>query len=382
MKTKTTDILLAILLLVCVASAQSTGPPGFSGPGGPTQVSIDAITVNGAAVPPNQACLGSNSASQLIPGTCGGGGGGSVMSVSLSMPSTFCNITGAPVTTTGTLVCTFSTGQAANMVFGTNGSGNVGLMNLTSAMIPTLSYLTPAHNLSDLSNAATARINLGLGTAATNNSGAFLQPSNNLGDVSSASTSRTNLGLGTAATQPTSAFQAPLSFSGTGTKTVTAVAAGASGNCAQWDTLGNVIDAGAPCGSGGGGLADPGSNGLVYRTALNMTAVATGAQVANAVATGPTNALACGSGFCDLVTALVPLKPNANTFSGLTTFTPGFIITPVAFASLPTCNGGAEGSHRTVTDSTTVTWGATITGGSTNHVGAYCDGSSWTVYAK
>lgn len=333
MKTKTIDILLAILLLVCVASAQSTGPPGFSGPGGPTQVSIDAITVNGAAVPPNQACLGSNSASQLIPGTCGGGGGGSVMSVSLSMPSTFCNVTGAPVTTTGTLVCTFSTGQAANMVFGTNGSGNVGLMNLTSAMIPTLSYLTPANNLSDLSNTATARTNLGF------------------------------------------------SFSGTGTKTVTATAAGASGNCAQWVASGNVGDAGVPCGSGGG-LADPGSNGIVYRTAVNVTAVATGAQVANAVATGPTNALACGSGFCDVVTALVPLKPNANTFSGLTTFTPGFVVTPVAFASLPTCNGGAEGSHRTVTDSTTATWGATITGGSTNHVGAYCDGSNWTVYAK
>ena len=67
-------------------------------------------------------------------------------------------------------------------------------------------YLKIASNLSDLASAVTARSNLGLGTAATQNISAFLQPSNNLSDVLSASTSRTNLGLGTAATQNNSFF--------------------------------------------------------------------------------------------------------------------------------------------------------------------------------
>lgn len=62
-------------------------------------------------------------------------------------------------------------------------------------------FLQVSNNLSDLTSPSTARANLGLGTAATQNTSAFLQSSNNLSDVSNASTSRNNLGLGTAATQ-------------------------------------------------------------------------------------------------------------------------------------------------------------------------------------
>lgn len=88
-----------------------------------------------------------------------------------------------------------------------------------------LRYAKKASNLDDLSNAATARTNLGLGTAAEQDSSAFdavgaataaLNAAiaaaqalvDDLSGVSNQSQARTNLGLGTAATQPIGAFDA------------------------------------------------------------------------------------------------------------------------------------------------------------------------------
>src|ERR1039457_340656 len=57
------------------------------------------------------------------PGNGGGGGGGTgtVTSVGLSMPSTFCVTSGSPVTTAGTLGCSYATGQTVNLISGTDG---------------------------------------------------------------------------------------------------------------------------------------------------------------------------------------------------------------------------------------------------------------------
>lgn len=52
----------------------------------------------------------------------------------------------------------------------------------------------------------------------------------------------------------------------------------------------------------------------------------------------------------------------------------------VAFASLP--GTPVEGMLVAVTDSSTATWGATITGGGANHVLAYYNGTNWTVAGK
>jgi hypothetical protein len=52
------------------------------------------------------------------------------------------------------------------------------------------------------------------------------------------------------------------------------------------------------------------------------------------------------------------------------------------FHDLPKCAPSTEGMLKPVSDSTTITWGAPITGGGSDHVVAYCDGSNWTVAAK
>ncbi|HEY6763814.1 MAG TPA: hypothetical protein VI386_03510 [Candidatus Sulfotelmatobacter sp.] len=51
------------------------------------------------------------------------------------------------------------------------------------------------------------------------------------------------------------------------------------------------------------------------------------------------------------------------------------------FSKLPQCKSNIERHQQAITDSTTVSWGAIITGGGKNHVLAYCDGTHWTVSA-
>lgn len=72
-------------------------------------------------------------------GECGSGGSGTVTSVAASAPSSLFSVAGSPVTTSGTLAFSFATGQTANYVFGTNGSGAVSLQALTADHIPDLS---------------------------------------------------------------------------------------------------------------------------------------------------------------------------------------------------------------------------------------------------
>lgn len=62
--------------------------------------------------------------------------------------------------------------------------------------------------------------------------------------------------------------------------------------------------------------------------------------------------------------------------------TPTINLAPHAFSTLAACASGTEGTMAAVTDSSSATWGATISGSGSNHVLAYCDGTNWTVAAK
>ena len=84
------------------------------------------------------------------------------------------------------------------------------------------------------------------------------------------------------------------------------------------------------------------------------------------------------TGFMDGVTLTTPtFVIDSGTVTAV-----GFTSPAVAFSGLPACNGAVEGTTRAVTDSTTATWGATVTGTGSNHVLAYCNGTNWTVTAK
>jgi hypothetical protein len=76
------------------------------------------------------------------------------------------------------------------------------------------------------------------------------------------------------------------------------------------------------------------------------------------------------------------LQPTGG-FSFGTTNDPGagaINLRPQTFASLKTCAAGVEGALASVTDSASATFNATMTGGGSNHVMAYCNGTNWTVH--
>jgi hypothetical protein len=72
---------------------------------------------------------------------------------------------------------------------------------------------------------------------------------------------------------------------------------------------------------------------------------------------------------------------RAGWFSALVS-APTFRTVPAAFSALAACAAGTEGTTGSVTDSTTTTLGATVAGGGSGHIQAYCDGTNWTVAAQ
>jgi hypothetical protein len=111
-------------------------------------------------------------------------------------------------------------------------------------------------------------------------------------------------------------YQAPITFTGNGARTASSTGAITANDCAKWDSNGNIVDAGAACGSGGSGNLPTQSGNAGYLMSNGTTATW------GNIVTGGSGALDCSStpGVCDIVTAVVPLKAASNSWVGLNDF--------------------------------------------------------------
>lgn len=142
-----------------------------------------------------------------------------------------------------------------------------------------------------------------------------------------------------------------------------------TGHAVQWTTNGVIQDAGAAASGSLTSIGVTASGPAICQNSDVITAAGWQTICLGVTTAGGATITVTNSG---TATAL-PLS-----ISG----TKGFQVPTFTFASLSTCTTGLQGTLAMVSDSTTVTWGATIAGGSTSKVLAFCNGTNWTVAGK
>lgn len=168
-----------------------------------------------------------------------------------------------------------------------------------------------------------------------NSNVASLLIANNLSDLANAATARTNLGV--AIGSNVEAWSAQLdalagkTMQGNGTKIQLSTGSTATNNCAKFDINGNTVDAGAPCGSGGGGgVSSVGmtGDGVVFNGSVPGSPITTTGTLAPSLAShaaGLVFASPSGSAgaptFRSLVGSDLP-TPSASTLGGLDSYAP------------------------------------------------------------
>jgi lysophospholipase L1-like esterase len=224
-----------------------------------------------------------------------------------------------------------------------NGSNLVG-HTLTAGDIPSLNYQLP---LTFTGNGAKTASSTG---TLTNNNCAKFDANGNIVDAGSPCANVATGSAGqfsfysasgnaltahslVAADIPALSYQSPLVFTGNGGKVATSTGSATLNNCAKWDGNGNLIDAGAPCGTGSAGVST-----FNNRTgAVNLSA----SDVTTALSFNP---LSSSSNLSDLTSATqartnLGLNIPAN-YPVLNQNTTGTAATASAFDHNPTgCNG-------------------------------------------
>jgi len=139
-----------------------------------------------------------------------------------------------------------------------------------------------------------------------------------------------------------------------------------------------------------GQVITTGSNNVIIGQNVASTTLTTGG---NNVIIGTTSSCDAGSsgqntsvhicaGSTDVFTVTAANTPSTSvsTVAGTLTAAAGIVVPNTVVGSLPTCNAGAKGQMWGVTDASSPTYNATLTGGSSTYALAVCNGTNWTAH--